>query len=78
MAQYVYMPKFGATMTQGEVVQWFIKEGDSITRGQIIAEIMTDKVTNEIAALVSGEVEKIVVAEGEIAEVGKVLAILKD
>lgn len=78
MAKNVYMPKFGAQMIRGEVSRWLKKEGDPVQKGEPIAEIMTEKVTNEIEALVSGVVEKIVVAEGETADVGAVIAIIKD
>lgn len=70
----VYMPKFGATMINGEITTWFKKEGDKVTKGEPIAEVMTDKITNVIDATATGTVEKIIFPVGEIVDIGVEIA----
>jgi pyruvate dehydrogenase E2 component (dihydrolipoamide acetyltransferase) len=72
----VTMPQMGADMTEGTVVRWLKKVGDTIQRGEPIAEIETDKATVELEAWESGVLQKLVVQEGETVPVGEVIAIL--
>ncbi|MBI5947199.1 MAG: 2-oxo acid dehydrogenase subunit E2 [Chloroflexi bacterium] len=72
------MPQMGADMTEGTLVRWMKQVGDQVTRGDIIAEIETDKATVELEAFDSGVLRKHVVAEGETVPVGEVIAILGD
>ncbi len=76
MATEVTMPQMGADMTEGVVVRWLKQVGDEIKRGEIIAEIETDKATVELEAFESGTLKQIVVEEGETVPVGEVIAIL--
>ncbi len=76
MAIEVTMPQMGADMTEGTLVRWVKQVGDQVTRGDIIAEIETDKATVELEAFDSGVLRKHVVAEGETVPVGEVIAIL--
>ena len=76
MASIIFMPKYGMTMKQGTVVKWMIEEGTRVEAGTVIAEIMTEKITNEFAAPESGTVLKILVAKGEKAAVGTPIAVL--
>lgn len=78
MATDVFMPKFGMTMQEGEIVKWVKKEGDSVNKGDIIAEIMSEKITNNLEAQVSGTIETIIVKEGESAEIGSVIAKIEE
>lgn len=70
----VFMPKFGATMTNGEITTWFKKEGDRVTKGEPIAEVTTEKITNVIDATATGTVNQIVFAVGEIVDIGVEIA----
>jgi pyruvate dehydrogenase E2 component (dihydrolipoamide acetyltransferase) len=72
----VTMPQMGADMTEGTVVKWLKQVGDQVTRGEIIAEIETDKATVELEAFESGILKQIVIPEGETVPVGKAIALL--
>lgn len=68
------MPKFGA-MESGEISKWLKAEGDSFKEGDELCEISTEKLTNYLEAKFSGTLDKILVQEGEEAEVGVVIAL---
>ncbi|MCL5775560.1 pyruvate dehydrogenase complex E1 component subunit beta [Limibaculum sp. FT325] len=73
----VLMPALSPTMEEGKLAKWNVKEGDSVSSGDIIAEIETDKATMEVEAVDEGVVGKLVVAEGtEGVKVNEVIAIL--
>jgi pyruvate dehydrogenase E2 component (dihydrolipoamide acetyltransferase) len=72
------MPKLGLTMTQGQVLKWFKKEGDRVEKGEPLLEIETDKITFVIEAQTSGVLRKIVVKEGEVTAVGGLLGVVAD
>lgn len=73
MSTEVFMPKFGMTMEEGELVSWLKKEGDNVKRGDPIVEIMSNKITNQLEAQVDGTLEEIIVKEGETAVVGAII-----
>ncbi len=60
----ILMPALSPTMEVGNLAKWLVKEGDSVSSGDIIAEIETDKATMEVEAVDEGTVGKILVAEG--------------
>ncbi len=60
----VLMPALSPTMTEGNLAKWHIKEGDTVSAGDVLAEIETDKATMEVEAVDEGKVGKIVVPEG--------------
>ncbi len=64
MATEILMPALSPTMEEGRLAKWLVKEGDSVTAGQIIAEIETDKATMEFEAVDEGTIGRILVAEG--------------
>ncbi len=70
------MPQMGADMTEGTVVRWFKQVGDPVERGEIIAEIETDKANVELEAFESGTLLKLVAGEGDLVPVGDVIALL--
>jgi pyruvate dehydrogenase E2 component (dihydrolipoamide acetyltransferase) len=74
MATELLMPKLGMTMEEGTIVTWFKKVGDSIAEGEILLEILTDKVNMEVEAPAAGQVLAILAAEGDIVEVNKPIA----
>ena len=65
MAYEVLMPQLGLTMEEGTVSQWIKHEGDEVKTGDVIVEITTDKLTNEVASEHDGVLLKIVAQEGE-------------
>jgi len=74
MAYEVLMPQLGLTMEEGTVSQWIKHEGDEVKTGDVILEITTDKLTNEVAAEHDGVLLKIVAQEGEDIPVKGLLA----
>ncbi len=60
----IRMPKMSMTMTEGEVSEWMVKVGDEITEGDVVCEVMTDKVDMEVESTVSGTLVEIVVDSG--------------
>ena len=65
MATELLMPKLGLTMTEGTIDEWKKKEGDTVTKGEIIYAVATDKLTNDVEADCDGVLLKILVHEGE-------------
>ena len=64
MPTEILMPALSPTMEEGTLARWLVKEGDSVTSGDIIAEIETDKATMEFEALDEGTLGRILVPEG--------------
>src|SRR5262249_61163745 len=76
MATEVQLPALSPTMTEGKIVKWLKKEGDSISSGEAIAEVETDKSNLEVEAFDDGVLLKILVAEGETGKVGAPIAVI--
>ncbi len=74
MAYEVIMPQLGLTMEEGTVSQWIKHEGDEVKVGDVILEITTDKLTNEVVSEYEGTLLKIVAQEGEDIPVKGLLA----
>lgn len=73
----ITMPALSPTMEEGTLAKWHVKEGDTVSAGDVIAEIETDKATMEVEAVDEGTIGKILVAEGsENVKVNAVIAIL--
>ena len=73
------MPALSPTMEEGTLAKWLVKEGDSVSSGDLLAEIETDKATMEFEAIDEGVIAKIVVPEGtENVKVGAVIAIIAE
>lgn len=70
------MPKLSDTMTEGTLIKWHKKVGDSVEIGDILAEVETDKATMEMEAFDDGIITEILISEGEKASIGSVLAVL--
>jgi pyruvate dehydrogenase E2 component (dihydrolipoamide acetyltransferase) len=71
------MPSLGADMEAGTLVQWRVKPGDVVKRGDIVAEVETDKGLIEIEIFEDGVIESILVPEGNKVPVGTVLALVR-
>ena len=76
MAQAFKFPDIGEGIEEGEVVRWFIKEGDQIKEHQVVAEVETDKAVAEIPSPYTGTVLKINVKPGQRVKVGEVLFVV--
>jgi pyruvate dehydrogenase E2 component (dihydrolipoamide acetyltransferase) len=72
----VVMPKLGLTMEEGLIVEWKVKEGDEVKKGDILFVLETEKVTYDVEAPEDGVLGKIVVQEQETVPVGAVVAYL--
>ncbi|HVC03141.1 MAG TPA: dihydrolipoamide acetyltransferase family protein [Candidatus Acidoferrales bacterium] len=70
------MPVLGADMERGTLSRWRVSVGDHITKGDIIADVDTDKATMEVEVFETGVVERLLVQEGETVPVGTPLAVL--
>ena len=75
MAINIEMPKLSDTMTEGTVIKWHKQVGDSVEVGDLLAEIETDKATMEMEAFDDGKITEILVAEGQKAAIGGILAV---
>ena len=64
MATQILMPALSPTMTEGTIARWLKKEGDTVSSGEVLAEIETDKATMEFEAVDEGVLGKIIVPEG--------------
>jgi len=76
MVTEVVMPRLSDTMDSGTVAKWLKQEGDLITRGEIIAEIETDKANMEMESYANGILAQILVAEGQRAGLGQPIAMI--
>ncbi|PWJ19161.1 pyruvate dehydrogenase complex E1 component subunit beta [Jannaschia seohaensis] len=77
MATEILMPALSPTMEEGTLAKWLVKEGDTVSSGDILAEIETDKATMEFEAVDEGTIGKILVAEGtEGVKVNSPIAVL--
>lgn len=76
MAIQIEMPKLSDTMTEGTLIKWHKKVGDSVEIGDILAEVETDKATMEMEAFDEGTITEILIQEGEKAAIGSILAVL--
>jgi len=74
----VLMPQLGETVSEGKITTWFKKVGDVVAPGDNLFEIETDKVSMEVPAIAGGTLSEIRVAQGEIAPVGAVVAVIAD
>jgi pyruvate dehydrogenase E2 component (dihydrolipoamide acetyltransferase) len=72
----VNMPRLSDTMQEGTISHWLKKPGDEIKKGDILAEIETDKATMELEAYDAGVLERILVQEGETVPIGQAVAII--
>ncbi len=76
MAEVINMPKLGFDMAEGTLVRWVILEGESATKGAILAEIETDKATVEVESPSDGVVVRHLVSEGDIVPINTPIAVL--
>jgi len=77
MAEFV-MPTLGSDMTQGTLVEWKKKVDDRVTKGEIIAEVDTEKAAIEIESFYTGIIHQLITKPGETVPVGTVMAIIQE
>lgn len=70
----IVMPKMGESVTEGTIIKWYKKPGDTVKKDEIIFEISTDKVDTEIPCAEEGVLEEILVNEQETVDAGVVVA----
>ena len=76
MAETITMPKLGFDMAEGTLVRWVRNEGENINKGDVLAEIETDKATVEVESSASGVVRKLLVDAGAIVPIGAPIAFI--
>ena len=76
MAETVSMPKLGFDMQEGTLVRWVRSEGETVSKGDVLAEIETDKATVEVESSASGVVRRLLVDQGAIVPIGAPIAII--
>lgn len=72
----ITMPRLSDTMERGTIIKWNVKEGDTVSSGDAIADIETDKATMEMQVYEDGKVAKLLVPEGKTVDVGTTIALL--
>jgi pyruvate dehydrogenase E2 component (dihydrolipoamide acetyltransferase) len=76
MATTITMPRFGATMEEGTINSWSVKEGDAVSKGDLLGEIAIEKLTNELLAEEDGVILKLVAREGDTILCGEPILII--
>lgn len=73
----IVLPDIGEGVTEGEVVKWLVKPGDTVKEDQPLVEIMTDKATVEVPSPAAGKVKEYKCKEGDIIPIGKPLLVIE-
>jgi pyruvate dehydrogenase E2 component (dihydrolipoamide acetyltransferase) len=73
----ITLPRLGSTMAEGTIVAWRVKPGDSVSAGDVLYEVTTDKVNMEVEADYAGRVQAILVPEGQTVAVGTAVAVME-
>ena len=77
MSQYeMKMPKMGESVAEATIIRWLKKEGDKVEADESVLEIATDKVDSEVPSSVAGTITKLLFKEGDVVQVGSVIAII--
>ncbi len=76
MAETITMPKLGFDMQEGTLIRWLRSEGESIDKGDVLAEIETDKATVEVELSATGIIRRLLVDQGAIVPIGTPIAIV--
>ena len=76
MAEFIVMPKLGFDMREAVLVGWFKQVGEAVEKGEVVAEIESDKATLELEAQAGGVLLKLLAGEGDVVPVGDNLAIV--
>ncbi len=76
MAELITMPKLGFDMAEGKLVRWVKKQGEAVNKGEVLAEVETDKATVEVESFVSGVVAATFAEEGSFQKVGALIGVI--
>jgi pyruvate dehydrogenase E2 component (dihydrolipoamide acetyltransferase) len=76
MAETITMPKLGFDMQEGTLIRWVRNEGENVSKGDVLAEIETDKATVEVESTASGVVRKLLVGQGAVVPIGAAIAVV--
>ena len=76
MSYEVKLPEIAMGITEGDIAQWHKAEGDTVAKGELLVEVETAKAMGEVESPVTGVLEKILVAEGDTADVESVIALI--
>jgi len=76
MAETINMPKLGFDMAEGVLVRWLKQVGEPVNKGEVLAEIETDKATVEVESAFSGVVLQLLVSEGDVIPVNDPIAVV--
>lgn len=74
----VYMPKFGMTMVEAEIIEWHVEKGQAVAKGDPLCGIETEKTNTDLEAPADGYMGELLFEEGDSAEVGSILAYVYD
>jgi pyruvate dehydrogenase E2 component (dihydrolipoyllysine-residue acetyltransferase) len=72
----ITVPKWGLTMTEGTMTEWLVQEGDTIAKGDAVADMETSKIVNTVESNVAGTLRRIVAQPGETLEIAMLLAVV--
>ena len=72
----ITMPRLSDTMESGTLLKWNVAEGDSVSSGDVVADVETDKATMELTVFDDGTMSQLVIDEGQTVEVGTVIALM--
>lgn len=78
MADIVNMPKLGFDMAEGTLIRWVVAEGEKVNKGDVLAEIETDKATVEVESTYAGVVNRHLVEEDTVVPVGEPIAVIAE
>lgn len=76
MATAVLMPQLGLTMTEGQIMEWKKREGETVKKGQVLFDVENDKATIDVEAQIDGVLAKIVIAEKITVPVGTIVGFI--
>src|SRR5260370_23810666 len=72
----VTMPRLSDTMQEGTIAHWLKKAGDEVKKGDILAEVETDKATMDLEAYEAGTLQQILVQDGETVPIGQAVPVI--
>ena len=78
MIKEIIMPKLGQTVEEATIQKWYKKEGDKVSKAEVLLEIMTDKAALEIESFHEGFLRKILAKEGDVVPVLSVIGYIAD
>ncbi len=74
----IKMPDLGQTVDEMTIVNWHIKVGDKVNKGDVLLEVETDKSVSEVESFADGIVEQINYEDGDVVKAGEVIVMLKE